>query len=64
MSSTSIRETFEYAITDEDQVPREFCSPDLKKIKAFNLAQVALRKPVSIPGVLITSKSYTSTRIG
>ena len=59
MSSTAIIDSFEYFIQDENLVPRELCSPDLKKIKAKHKYD---KKP--IPGVLITPKSHTSTRLG
>lgn len=59
MSATSVLVAYDYQITDEDAVPRDLCSPDLKKIKARHHSGVRL-----IPGVLITPKPYTSTRLG
>ena len=59
MSSTAIIDSFEYFIKDENLVPRELCSPDLKKIKAKHKYD---KKPIL--GVLITPKSHTSTRLG
>jgi hypothetical protein len=59
MSATSVLVSYDYQITDEDAVPRDLCSPDLKKIKARHHSGVKL-----IPGVLITPKPYTSTRLG
>ncbi|MDD5510871.1 MAG: hypothetical protein PHI12_08675 [Dehalococcoidales bacterium] len=59
MSSTAIIEGYEYEIIDPDAVPRELCSPDLKKIKAKHKYD-----KLPIPGVLITAKSHTSTRLG
>ena len=40
-------------------VPRDLCCPDMKKIKARHHSGVKI-----IPGVLITPKPYTSTRLG
>lgn len=59
MSSTAIIEGYEYLITDEAAVPHDLCSPDLKKIKARHKSGIKF-----IPGVLITLKSHTSTRLG
>lgn len=59
MSSTAIIEGWDYEIIDPDAVPRELCSPDLKKIKAKHKYD-----KLPVPGVLITAKSHTSTRLG
>jgi hypothetical protein len=59
MSATSVLVSYDYQITDEDAVPHDLCSPDLKKIKARHHSGVKI-----IPGVLITPKPYTSTRLG
>ncbi|MBN1690417.1 MAG: hypothetical protein JW901_05305 [Dehalococcoidia bacterium] len=59
MSSTAIIEGYEYEIIDPDAVPRELCSPDLKKIKAKHKYD-----KLPVPGVLITPKAHTSTRLG
>jgi len=57
MGSTSIRETFEYRIEDDNAIPRDLCSGDLKKIKAKHQYD---KQP--IPGVLITVKTHTVSR--
>lgn len=54
--TTNIRETPEFLVIDEQALPRECLSPDLKKIKAY----YQLRK--DIPGVLVTMKSHTVSR--
>jgi len=59
MSATSVLVAYEYQVVDEDAVPRDLCSPDLKKMKARHHSGVKV-----IPGVLITPKPYTSTRLG
>jgi hypothetical protein len=59
MSTTGIRTTYEYTIVDPDKVERSLCSPDLKKIKARHESGVKV-----IPGVLISERKYTSTRLG
>ena len=59
MSATSVLVSYDYQIIDEDAVPLDLCSPDLKKIKARHHSGVKI-----IPGVLITPKPYTSTRLG
>jgi len=59
MSATSVLVAYEYQVVDEDAVPRDLCSPDMKKIKARHHSGVKV-----IPGVLITPKPYTSTRLG
>jgi hypothetical protein len=57
LSTTNIRETYEYEIVDPNAVPRDLCSPDLQKIKARHKSGIS-----DIPGVLITKREYTSTR--
>lgn len=57
MSSTSIIDGFNYEIIDDNAIPRDCCSGDLKKCKAKHTYD---GKP--IPGVLITPKAHTSTR--
>lgn len=57
VSTTSIRETYEYEVIDPNAVPRDLCSPDLQKIKARHKSGVN-----EIPGVLITKREYTMTR--
>jgi hypothetical protein len=59
MSATSVLVSYDYQIIDEDAVPRDLCCPDMKKIKARHHSGVKI-----IPGVLITPKPYTSTRLG
>lgn len=59
MGSTTIKETPDFTIIPgkENDVPRNLCSPDLKKIKAWYAAGFH-----EIPGVLITMKSHTISR--
>jgi len=59
MSTTSVIEVFNYEIIDDNLVPRDCCSPDLKKIKAKHKYD-----GLPIPGVLITPHSRTQTRLG
>ena len=59
MSTTTVIEGFDYEIIDPKLVPFELCSPDMAKIKAKHKYD---KQP--IPGVLITPKSHTSTRLG
>jgi len=59
MSTTSIVESFDYEIIDDDAIPRELCSGDLKKIKAKHKYD-----HLPVPGVLITPKTHTVTRLG
>lgn len=57
MSTTSIRETPEFYIADEDKVERSLCSPDVKKIRARYESGIK-----DIPGVLVTIKRSTVSR--
>jgi hypothetical protein len=57
MGTTSIKETPEFTIIDENAVERSLCSPDLKKIKARYASGIK-----EIPGVLITVKTHTVSR--
>lgn len=57
MGSTSIRETPEFTIMNDADVPADLKSADLKKIKAW----YALGHK-DIPGVLITVKTHTVSR--
>ena len=59
MSTTSVIEAFNYEIIDDNLVPRDCCSPDLKKIKTKHKYD-----GLPIPGVLITPHSRTQTRLG
>lgn len=59
MSTTSVIEGWDYQIIDEALVERSLCSPDMVKIRARHKSGVA-----EIPGVLITPKSHTATRLG
>jgi hypothetical protein len=59
MGSTTIKETADFTLItgEEDKVPRNLCSPDMKKIKAWYAAGFK-----EIPGVLVTMKSHTISR--
>jgi len=59
MGTTSVQTVPEFFIINENDVPRELCSPDIKKIKAwYSLGNK------QIPGVLITYKERTVSRFG
>lgn len=47
-NGVSVRHAYTYEITDSDSVPREYCSPDPKKIKA---TVESTREKTNIPGV-------------
>jgi hypothetical protein len=57
MGSTRIVDTFDYEIIDDNAIPRELCSGDLKKIKAKHKYD-----KLPIPGVMITARSHTVSR--
>jgi len=57
MGTTTIAETFDYEIIDDNAIPRELCSGDLKKIKAKHKYD-----KLPVPGVLITTRSHTVSR--
>jgi len=59
MSTSSVKTTYEYLVVDPDLVPKDLCSPDLAKIKARHKSGAKV-----IPGVLISEKQYTATRLG
>ena len=59
MGTTGIRETAEFTVVDEDKVPPELKTTDLKKVKAW----YALGHK-DIPGILITIKQSTVSRFG
>ena len=55
----SVRHVWKFEVTDANQVPREFCSPDEKKIKAaFELGMT------DIPGVKFFQEAVVSARSG
>jgi len=58
MRATSVLVSHDYQVVDEDAVPRDLCCPDMKRIKARHHSGVKV-----IPGVLITPKPCTSTRL-
>lgn len=63
VEQTSVRHVWEPEIVDEDMVPREFCSPDLRKIKeAIWYANTPHKPPHDIPGVRFTLKSIVVVR--
>jgi len=59
MSTSSVKTTYEYLVVDPDLVPRDLCSPDMIKIKARHKSGIK-----NIPGVLISEKRFTTTRLG
>jgi hypothetical protein len=55
----SVRHVWKFEVTDANAVPREFCSPDEKKIKAaFELGMT------DIPGVKFFQEAVVSARSG
>lgn len=63
VESASVRHVWEPEITDADLVPRELCSPDLRKIKeAIWYADTVHKEPHPIPGVRFTLKSVVVVR--
>lgn len=60
---TSVRHHWEPTIVDPDLVPREFCSPDIAKIKAaIWYADTPHKEPQPIPGVSFEIKSTVVVR--
>jgi hypothetical protein len=55
-AGVSVRYVWKFAVEDESLVPREFCSPDAKKIGAVDPTQT------SIPGVRFFQESVVSSR--
>lgn len=53
VAGTSVRETWEFEITEPHRLPREFLAPDLKKIRGYVRA---MRSEARIPGVRIWSE--------
>lgn len=63
VDKTSVRHHWEPEITDADAVPREYCSPDLGKVKAaIWYADTPHKEPQPIPGVKFTLKSVVVVR--
>lgn len=58
-TASCIVERWTFEILDEVQVPREFCSPDEKKIRAY---AVAYKEAGNIPGVKIFKQSTVRSR--
>lgn len=57
----STREVWKAEVVDPDAVPREYCSPDPKKIKAY---LDSLRGDPSMAGVRFTKESIVAARAG
>ena len=55
----SYRENWKFKITDEKKIPREFLTPDLKKLGEYTRA---MKGQGSIPGVAIYSEKSTIVR--
>ena len=49
-------ERWSFEVVNPSMVPREFCTPDEKKIRAWMNSQIALDKTPDMPGVRFTSK--------
>ena len=63
VEKASVRHVWEPEIVDPELVPREFCSPDLKKIKdATWYADTVHKPPHPIPGVEFKLKSIVVAR--
>ncbi len=62
VEKTSVRHGWEPEIVDPDLVPREFCSPDLKKIRDAIWYADTHRPPQDIPGVRFVPKSIVVVR--
>lgn len=63
VESTSVRHRWEPEVTDPDLVPREYCSPDLAKIReAVWYADTPHKEPHPIPGIKFALKSVVVVR--
>jgi hypothetical protein len=63
VDKTSVRHVWEPEIVDADAVPREYCSPDLAKIKAaIWYADTPHKPPHDMPGVRFVLKSIVVVR--
>jgi len=62
VDKTSVRHVWEPEIVDADLVPREYCSPDVAKIKAAIWYADTHRPPQDIPGVRFVQKSIVVVR--
>ncbi len=62
VEKTSVRHGWEPEITDPELVPREFCSPDLAKIRAHIRYADTHKPPREIPGVKFNPKSSVTVR--
>jgi hypothetical protein len=56
----SVRKVWEFEITDPAAVPRELCSPDGTKIRAW----IKMGHTASVPGVRIFERDQVSARTG
>lgn len=63
VESTSVRHRWEPEVIDADAVPREYCSPDLAKLReAVWYADTPHKEPRPIPGVRFELKSIVVVR--
>lgn len=62
LAGTSVREVWTATICKPDLVPREWCTPDEKRINAMARATKPDEIPPGIPGVMFVKKAQVSTR--
>ena len=62
VEKTNVRHVWEPEIIDAELVPREFCSPDLKKIRDAIWYADTHKAPRDIPGVRFVQKSIVVVR--
>jgi len=61
-AGTSIREVWKHEVYDADLVPREWCTPDEKKISAACKAVKGNATPIEIPGVRYVKEAVVTNR--
>lgn len=59
LQGISVRDGFDFSVTDESLIPREYLTPDLKKIGGVVRAS---KGSIAIPGVAIIKKAVVSAR--
>ena len=63
MGTTNVQETPEFTVMDEKSVPAELKTTDLKKVKAYYNYLKSQGMPIDIPGIMVTYKKHTVSRL-
>lgn len=62
VQGVSVRKVWDFEVTDPAQVPRDFCTPDPGKLRAW--MKLGGDSPATIPGVRFFQRDQVAARVG